>query len=72
MKYPYLAKKVYTTDSKETKKENSYVVMFTEEEKGVVLVNDTDNENIYVGKIGTFDEETFEILPPNVCVRLNN
>lgn len=63
-KYPYLG--INYIDDK------SYVVLFTEEDKGVVLMNETDNEKIQFGKIGDFDEAQFELLPPDQCIRINN
>lgn len=63
--YPYLGRKVL--------KEGQYVVMFVEENYGVVVMNEVEgNENIYFGKLGDFAEETFELLPPTECVRLQN
>ena len=47
----------------------SYVVLFTEEDTGVVVMNETDSEKIKFGLIGSFDETEFEKLQ---CVRLNN
>lgn len=65
MDYPYLARG-HSDDG------GQYVVMFVENEKGVVLVNETHSENIYLGKIGLFDEDNFEPLPRGEYVRLNN
>ena len=50
----------------------SYVVLFTEEDTGVVVMNETDSEKIKFGLIGCFDETEFEKLPQDQCVRLNN
>ena len=50
----------------------SYVVLFTEEDTGVVVMNETDSEKIKFGLIGSFDETEFEKLPQDKCVRLNN
>lgn len=50
----------------------SYVVLFTEEDTGVVVMNETDSEKIKFGLIGSFDENEFEKLPQDQCVRLNN
>ena len=50
----------------------SYVVLFTEEDTGVVVMNQTDSEKIKFGLIGSFDETEFEKLPQDQCVRLNN
>ena len=50
----------------------SYVVLFTEEDTSVVVMNETDSEKIKFGLIGSFDETEFEKLPQDQCVRLNN
>ena len=50
----------------------SYVVLFTEEDTGVVVMTDTDSEKIKFGLIGSFDETEFDKLPQDQCVRLNN
>ena len=63
-KYPYLG--INYIDDK------SYVVLFTEEETGVVVMNETNSETIKFGKIDNFDESQFELLPEDQCVRLNN
>ena len=63
-KYPYLG--INYIDGK------PYVVLFTEEEYGVVLMNETNSDKIKFGYIGNFDESMFEMLPPDQCVRLNN
>lgn len=63
-KYPYLG--INHIDDK------AYVVLFTEEDRGVVVMNETNSETIKFGYIGNFDEEKFEMLPPEQCVRLNN
>ena len=64
MNYPYLARNFVNG--------KQYVVLFIEEEKGIVLLNETDSKNIQFGKMGTWDEGAFEILPPDECIRLNN
>lgn len=63
-KYPYLG--INYIDEK------PYVVLFTEEEHGVVVMNETDSQTIKFGYIGNFDESQFEFLPQDRCVRLNN
>lgn len=63
-KYPYLG--INHIDDK------SYVVLFTEEDTGVVLLNETNSEVIKFGLISNFDETKFEPLPPDQCVRLSN
>jgi hypothetical protein len=63
--YPYLGK--CTINGK------SYVVLFTEEEYGTIVMSEfTDNPKLKFGTIGKFNEDMFEILPPDVCVRLSN
>lgn len=61
-KYPYLGRH-YVNDK-------SYVVLFTEPETGVVVMSEVNT--IKFGSYLTFDETLFEILPPNICVRLSN
>lgn len=63
-KYPYLGIKQI--------EDKSYVVLFTEEDRGVVVMNTTHSDKIKFGMIGNFDENEFELLPPDQCVRLNN
>ena len=63
-KYPYLGINHIN--------EKSYVVLFTEEDTGVVLLNETDSSEIKFGLISNFDESKFEPLPPDQCVRLSN
>ena len=63
-KYPYLG--INQIDGK------NYVVLFVEEEKGVVVMNETDSDKISFGQIGNFDEAQFEFLPSDQCVRLSN
>ena len=62
-KYPYLGRNFI--DGK------AYVVLFSEEDMGTVVMNET-NSRIKFGTYGSFDESAFEVLPPNECVRLNN
>lgn len=62
--YPYLGRKRIG--------DKQYVVMFLEEDYGLVVLNETKEENIIFGKLGDFDEEQFEILPEGECVRLQN
>lgn len=64
-KYPYLAKN--------TINEKSYVVFFSEENYGTVVMSEiTDNPDVMFGVIGDFDEDTFEVLPPDVRVIMSN
>ena len=65
MTYPYLGKN-YIGDK-------PYVVMFESPGRGMVLVNETDGERIKFGKIyEDLDEDSFEFLPPEEFVTLNN
>lgn len=63
-KYPYLGLKEF--DGKK------YVVLFTEEDKGIVVMTEFENEDIKFGTIGNFDENDFIFLPQDQCVRLSN
>ena len=63
-KYPYLGRNFI--DGK------AYVVLFSEEDMGTVVMNETNSRRIKFGTYGSFDESAFEFLPPNECVRLNN
>ena len=64
-KYPYLGKRDY--------KGYEYVIMFTEENYGVVVMSDiTDIDQLQFGKTGDFDESMFTYLEPERCVRLSN
>lgn len=49
-----------------------FVVLFYEQDMGIVLVNETDSKDIYFGLHGEFDENSFEFLDPEIDVRLNN
>ena len=63
-KYPYLG--INKINDK------NYVVLFLEEDSGIVVMNETDSEKIKFGLIDNFDESKFEMLPPDQCVRLSN
>lgn len=64
-KYPYLAKN--TIDGK------NYVVLFSEENYGTILLSEiNDNPNLVFGKIGDFDEDSFEILSPEMQISIHN
>ena len=63
-KYPYLGRNYING--------KAYVVMFSEPEYGIVVANETDDEDIVFGEISTFDEGRFELLPKDECVRLSN
>ena len=62
--YPYLGRNFVN--------DKAYIVLFTEPDTGVVVLNDTENTRIKFGLYGSFAEERFEVLPPDVCVRLQN
>lgn len=62
--YPYLG--INTIDDK------SYVVLFTEPDYGIVVMDETGNEKCKFGNIGNYAEEVFSPLPPEQCVRLSN
>lgn len=62
--YPYLG--LGSIDNK------NYVVLFLKEDEGVVVMNETDSEEIRFGMYGNFAEEAFEFLSPDQCVRLSN
>lgn len=64
MEYPFLGRNYV--------KGKAYVVMFTEPDYGVVLMDETDADDIKFGQIGAFDEGMFELLPPDECIRINN
>lgn len=64
-KYPYLGVRDY--------KGKQYVILFTEENYGVVVMSEVDdNESLLFGRTGDFDETMFKYLPPEQCVRLSN
>ena len=63
--YPYLAKN--------TVGEKTYVVFFSEENYGTVVMSEiTDNPDIALGAIGDFDENVFEVLDPEIQVSIHN
>ena len=63
-KYPYLG--IKRIDGK------SYVVLFTEEDTGVIVMSEINDDKIRFGEIGNFDESKFELLPKDQCIRLSN
>lgn len=63
-KYPFLG--INHIDGK------SYVVFFTESDRGVIVLNETDKEELSFGTVGDFDESQFEFLSPDQCIRLQN
>lgn len=65
MNYPYLGRN-YIGDK-------PYVVMFESPRRGIVVVNETESGEIKFGKIyEDLDEDSFEFLPPEEFVTLNN
>lgn len=64
-KYPYLGKRNY--------KGQDYVILFTEENYGVVVMSEIEDvESLKFGKTGDYDEKMFDFLEPEKCVRLSN
>lgn len=64
LEYPYLGRS-YVNDK-------PYVVLFLEENKGVIVVNETGDDNYKFGKYGEFEENSFEFLPQEEVVRIGN
>ena len=63
--YPYLAKN--------TVGDKTYVVFFSKENYGTVVMSEiTDNPDIALGAIGDFDENVFEVLNPEIQVTIHN
>ena len=63
--YPYLAQN--------TVGDKTYVVFFSEENYGTVVMSEiTDNPDIALGAIGDFDENVFEVLDPEIQVSIHN
>lgn len=62
--YPYLGRFI-TTDEKQV-----YVVFFTDEDEGSVVLS--ENPNIKFGRHGGFDEALFEPLEKGYVIRLEN
>ena len=63
--YPYLAKN--------TVGDKTYVVFFSEENYGMVVMSEiNDNPDITLGAIGDFDENIFEVLDPEIQVSIHN
>ena len=63
--YPYLAKN--------TVGDKTYVVFFSDENYGPVVMSEiTDNPDIALGAIGDFDENVFEVLDPEIQVSIHN
>lgn len=65
--YPYLARETFDEE------DDYFVVLFTSENKGVVVVDHTKvDHGVKFGEYGRFMEEQFDILPPDIVVRLGN
>lgn len=63
--YPYLAKN--------TVGDKTYVVFFSEENYGMVVMSEiNDNPDIALGAIGDFDENIFEVLGTEIQVSIHN
>lgn len=70
MNYPYLGIK-FVDDKKN-------VVLFTGENKGVVVLDETMDESMLFGANASFNEDEYDFLPAEdengneICVRLSN
>lgn len=64
MDYPYLGQKIID--------EKIVVVMFTSENEGTVILNETDKEKYKFGLHDEFMEEEFDFFPIEKVVRINN
>jgi hypothetical protein len=66
MLYPYLG-------VKEMSDGGNVIVFFTEQNKGVVVMNESKVENNFIfGKYDSYNEDEFGFLKEGICVRLNN
>lgn len=70
MEYPYLGFK--NADGSSTLSQNSVIVFFTSENKGVVVHNINNGDGMPFGKNGSFNEDEFEFYPEKNVVRLQN
>ena len=64
MDYPYMGQKIID--------EKTVVVMFTSENEGTVILNETDKEKYKFGLHDEFMEEEFDFFPIEKVVRINN
>lgn len=64
MEYPYLGERDFNG--------KKVVVMFTDENEGTVVLNETDNKDYRFGLHGEFNEEKFDFFPPEKVVRIQN
>lgn len=63
---PYLGVKNLDNNDK-------YVVLFTDDNYGVIVYSTIqDNPKLAFGVMGDFDEASFDFLPPEENVRINN
>ena len=71
MEYHYLGFK--NADGSDTPTQNSLIVFFTSENKGVVVHNNNNgNPNEAFGKNGTFNEDDFDFYPEKNTVIIQN
>ena len=64
MNYPYLGLKI------KDKKNN--VVFFTSENRGVVVLDETGEENMMFGLNGEFNEDKSDFLSPEIQISIAN
>ena len=70
MEYPYLGYK--NNNGSEELTQNSVVVFFTSPNKGVVVHNINEGDDMPFGKNGSFNEDDFEFYPERNVIRLQN
>ena len=70
MEYPYLGYK--NLDDSDELTQNSVVVFFTSENKGVVVHNINNGTDTPFGYNGKFNEDEFEFYPEKNVIRLQN
>lgn len=64
-RYPYLAKKEY--------KGQIYVVLFSEENYGTIVMSSiTDEPELAFGAIGDYDEDSFDVIPDGQLIFMTN
>jgi hypothetical protein len=69
MEYPYLGYKVFVNEQNEDK---NVVIMFTSENEGTVIVDETNYPEYKFGKHGKFPEDEFDFLPPSIGITTHN
>ena len=68
-----MSEREYTYLAKNKVGDKTYVVFFSEENYGTVVMSEiTDNPDIALGAIGDFDENVFEVLNPEIQVSIHN